>query len=335
LAASAPSGGADRPALVLLDSPALSHLVASLEPEFEVINLWDDPDPAALLARRGRQVRIAFGGGSSARLPAEVIAALPKLGLIARVGTGYDGVDLAFARSRGIAVTNTPGVNAADVADMATALLLALARGIPQADRRVREGLWRGEPEGPAVRAIGDLRVGIMGLGAIGAGVAARLAPFGCDVRWWGPNAKPDARWPRARSLVDLAAWADALVVCARADASNGRAVDAAVLAALGPGGLPVNVARGSLLDEDELFARLRRGALAGAALDVFGEEPARPARWRDVPNVILTPHIAGHTERASRAILALAVANMRAFLAGRPLITPVPQMGTAVRGRP
>jgi phosphoglycerate dehydrogenase-like enzyme len=111
--------------------------------------------------------------------------------------------------------------------------------------------------------------------------------------------------------------------------------VDTAVLAALGPGGFVVNVARGALLDEGELIARLRSGALAGAALDVFAEEPAPPARWRDVPKAILTPHIAGHTEPASQAILALAVANMRAFLTGRPLITPVPLMGAAALSRP
>lgn len=313
----------DKPTL-LLDGPALAPLRPMLSGEFEVLALWEHPDLDTFAAGPGRAVRVIIGGGE--RLDPALVERLPNLGLIARIGSGYEGVDVAHARARGVEVTNTPGVNAEDVADHAVALLLAATRGVVDGDNLVRSGRWTKADRGPVRPSLKGLKVGIVGLGDIGRAAAERIAAFRSEVRWWGPNPKPDQPWPRMESLRALAEWADAMVIAARADASNVRLVDGAILDALGPRGILVNISRGSILDEDALIERLRDGRLGGAALDVFETEPTPAERWTDVPNVVLTPHIAGNTRGAIPAMVGLALENVRAYLAGRALPTPVPR---------
>lgn len=308
---------------VLLDFPALAPLIGRLSQDYEVLTLWDQPDRNAFLAGPGTRVRVILGG--MGQVDADLIGRLPNLGLIQRIGTGYENVDIGFARSRGVQVGYTPGVNADDVADVALALLLATVRGVAQGDRMVRSGAWTPADRGPFTPSMKDLVVGVVGLGAIGQAVAERVQAFRAEVRWWGPRPKPGAAWPRATSLIELARGCQALVICARSDASNVRLVDAAVLDALGPGGVVVNVTRGGILDEDALIERLKDGRLAGAGLDVFEQEPTPPARWAEVPGAVLTPHIGGAAWGAVRATVELALDNVRAFLAGEPLPTPVP----------
>ena len=165
----------------------------------------------------------------------------------------------------------------------------------------------------------------MVGLGDIGLAAAQRLAAFGSDVRWWGPRPKPGVGIESMDSLMGLAEWASALVICARADASNEKLINGAVLDALGAHGVIVNISRGSILDEQALIDRLKSGAIGGAGLDVFEEEPTPTHRWEGVPNVILNPHIAGNTHGSIPAMVGLALENVRAFLAGEPLPTPVP----------
>lgn len=312
----------DKPTL-LLDAPALAALKPGLEQEFTVLTLWDQPDLEAFMAGPGQAVRVIIGGGG--RIDPKLVEGLPNLGLIARIGSGYESVDVPHARAHGVEVTNTPGVNADDVADHALALLLAVARGVVDGDGRVRSGAWTKADRGPVRVSLKGLKVGVVGLGDIGKAAAERIAAFRSEVRWWGPRPKPDAAWPRVESLLELATWCDALVICARADASNEKLIDGAVLDAVGARGMVINISRGSIIDEDALIARLKDGRLGFAGLDVFEEEPTPAERWQGVPNTVLTPHTAGNTRGAIPAMVGLALENVRAYLAGEPVLTPVP----------
>lgn len=256
-------------------------------------------------------------------LASEFLQSLPELGLIACVSVGYDGVDVPWCRAHGIEVTHAKGLNAEDVADHAMGLVLASWRSIVSGDRVVREGGWRNDDRVKPRPGLRGRKLGVMGLGAIGEAVAARAEAFGLEVAWWGPRPKP-SRWPRAESLLALAEASDILVVACRADASNRQAVSEEVIEAVGPRGLIVNVARGSVIDETALIAALKEGRLGRAALDVFEEEPTPAERWADVPNTVLTPHTAGGTVDSIPRMVAQAVENVRLYLARQPVASPV-----------
>lgn len=303
--------------IVLISTVLLGPLQPTLEASgFKVARAWDlsDEDRA--------DVRVIVHAGEMVLTP-EYLTSLPNLGLIAAVSVGYDGVDVAWCRAHGIEVTHAKGLNAEDVADHALGLLIGSWRNIVIGDAIVREGRWRNEDRLAARPGLGGRRAGIVGLGAIGEAMARRLEALGMRVAWWGPRAKP-AAWPRAESLLDLARDSEVLVVCSRADASNRGMISREVIEAVGPDGLIVNVARGSLIDEDALIAALKDGRLGRAALDVFWEEPTPAERWADVPNVVLTPHGAGGTADSIPRMVAQAIDNMRRFLAGEPVASPV-----------
>jgi lactate dehydrogenase-like 2-hydroxyacid dehydrogenase len=306
-----------RPALLIL-SPALAPVAPFLEPAYRVIRFWDAPPDEA----RDEITAVVVAGEDA--LDAALLEHLPNLRHVACFTSGYDGLDLDWCRARGLVVTHAPAVNHEDVADHALGLILAAQRRIVDGDRIVRSGGWIIEQRliTPSMRG---RRVGIVGLGAIGEAVALRAAVMGCEVRWWGPRDKAQAAWPKAASLVALASESDILVVACRADAANRGLISAGVIEALGPNGLLVNVARGSLVDEDALIAALKAGRLGGAALDVFETEPTRAERWAEVPNVLLTPHTAGATMAAVQGMLALLIRNLQAVAAGDPPVTPVP----------
>ena len=248
---------------------------------------------------------------------------MPALKLIAVFTSGYDGVDVAWARGRGLEVTHAPGVNHEDVADHAVGLILASRRRIVDGDRTVRGGGWSAVHK-MLTPSLKGQKLGLMGLGRIGEAVAERMAVMGLEIAWWGPRPKPQARWPRMAGLLELAAWADILVVASRADEANRGLVSAEVMAALGPRGLLVNVARGQLVDEDALIAALTSGALGAAALDVYAQEPTPAGRWADAPNTVLTPHTAGATREAVGGMLAMLQANLESVLGGGGPVTPV-----------
>lgn len=306
-----------RPAL-LIASRALAPVAPFLEPAYRVFRLWEGPPVEAT-----DDIAAVVVAGEDA-LDTAVLEHLPNLRHVACFTSGYDGIDLDWCRARGLIVTHAPAVNHEDVADHALALMLAARRRIVDGDRIVRSGSWAIEQRliTPSMRG---QRVGIVGLGAIGEAVALRAAVMGCEVTWWGPRDKAQAAWPKAGSLVDLAQASDILVVACRADATNQGLISAEVIEALGPNGLLVNVARGSLVDEEALIAALKAGRLGGAALDVFQTEPTSAERWADVPNVLLTPHTAGATMAAVQGMLALLVRNLQAVAAGEPPVSPVP----------
>jgi lactate dehydrogenase-like 2-hydroxyacid dehydrogenase len=307
---------ASKPAILLVQ-PHLGFLRRVLEPDFTVWALWEGPPVEAVHVIRALVVAGEFPVDKA------LAESLPNLGLIACLTAGYDGVDLAWAAGRGLKVSHSPGVNVEDVADHAMGLILSAWRRIAEGDRLVRAGSWRPN-EKMVTPSLTGSRLGIVGLGAIGAAVARRAGAFGLSVGWWGPREKPDAPWPRARDAVTLAKESDIVVVAARATEDNRGLISADVLHALGAEGLLVNVSRGQVVDEDALIAALRSGALGMAALDVFAEEPTPAARWADVPNVVLTPHTAGATSAAVPKMAALTKQNLIRFFAGEPLVTPV-----------
>ncbi|MBJ7443005.1 MAG: 2-hydroxyacid dehydrogenase [Sphingobium sp.] len=303
--------------LSLVGQPLLAPIVPLLTQDYDVMTLWEQPDTAALA-----QVDAVIWAGEFA-LERALIDAMPRLSLIACFTVGYDGVDLALAKARGIAVTHAGDANAQDVADHAIGLMIAHRRWIVGGDRHLRAGKWTIEAK-TRTRSMGGAKLGIVGMGSIGIAAAERAQAMRMQVSWWGPRDKPTLPWPRADSLEALARQSDILLVAARADESNRKMISAAIMEALGPDGLLVNVARGQLVDEAALIAALKSGRLGGAAIDVFDPEPTDPARWADVPNVVLTPHTGGATHEAVGQMAQMLIANLSAHFAGQPLPSPV-----------
>jgi len=260
--------------------------------------------------------------GGHLGVPATLMTALPNLKVIGINGVGYDKVDLDLARSRGIRVANTPYVLTDDVADLAVGLTLSLLRRLPQAHAHVIAGKW---PKGELAlaRKLSGKRVGIFGLGRIGRAAAKRFSGF-TDAIAYADVIRHDVPYAYYPDAVSLAGACDILVVCAAAAASTRRMISTEVLDALGPDGVLVNVARGSIVDEPALVAALRDGRLGGAALDVFEDEPNVPAELLSMEHVVLTPHIASATHETRRAMGDLMTDNLDAFFAGAEMPTPV-----------
>jgi lactate dehydrogenase-like 2-hydroxyacid dehydrogenase len=303
--------------LVLISHPMLASIQPALEAQgWRVARRWEPAD-----ADLDHLTVIVHAG--EIPLEADFLSSLPKLGLIANVSAGYDGVDVPWCRARGIEVTHAQAINAQDAADHALGLLIAGWRNIVAGDRAVREGRWSSDLRMATRAGLQGRKVGIVGLGAIGAAVAQRAEVFGLQVSWWGPRRK-DVAWPMSGSLLQLAADSDILVVASRADAANRGLISREVIEAVGPAGMIVNVARGALIDEDALIEALRDGRLGRAALDVFVQEPTPPERWAGVPNLVLTPHLAGSTADSLPRMVGQAIENVRRFLASEPVASPV-----------
>ncbi len=305
-----------KPALLIVQ-PHLGFLGPILETDFTVWRFWEGPPIEAVDVIRALVVAGEFPVDKA------LAEALPKLGLIACFTAGYDGVDVAWARGRGLQVSHSPGVNHEDAADHAMGLILASWRKIAAGDRMLRAGGWKPHEKMSSPSLTGR-RVGIVGLGDIGVALARRCEAFGMSVSWWGPREKPDAPWPRASGLKALAAASDILVVACRATPESRGLISAEIIDAVGAEGLLVNVSRGQVVDEDALIAALKAGRLGAAALDVYTQEPTPPERWADVPNTVLTPHTAGATSAAVPKMVALTRENLRRFFAGEPLANPV-----------
>ncbi|SCX56309.1 2-hydroxyacid dehydrogenase [Variovorax sp. EL159] len=296
--------------------------MAPMQAAYTLHRLWEVPDRQALIAEHGPGIRaIATRGDLGA--DAELIAALPKLELIACYGVGTDGIDLAACRTRGIRVSNTPDVLNGDVADLAVGLTLALQRRIPVGDAFVRSGAWAHGGMPLTTRVFGQ-RIGIAGFGRIGGTIARRFSGFDAELGYFSRTPKPDSPHRHFGSLAALADWCDVLIVVLPGGDATRGIVDAQVLQALGPKGWLVNVSRGSTIDESALLQALESHSIAGAALDVFLNEPHIDARFAALDNVVLTPHHGSGTEQTRRAMGELVRRNLEAHFAGQPLITPV-----------
>jgi hydroxypyruvate reductase len=311
-----------KPDILSVASPP-PFLLEPLQASYTVHQKLHETDPAAF-AKVAPHIRAIIGSGES-KIGEALIAQLPALEIISIMGVGYDGVDVAAAKARGVIVTHTPGVLNDDVADLAIALMLAWARQIPRADRFVRAGEWPKAPL-PLGRKMSGARVGIVGMGRIGKAIAQRAAAFDMRIAYTARSAKAELPYTFHADIEALAANSDYLVAITPGGAGTRKLIDAGVLKALGPQGCIVNVARGSVVDETALIAALQAGTIAGAALDVFENEPNVPQALRDLDNVVLVPHIGSATTQTRHAMARLAFDNLHAQMTGKPLLTPVPE---------
>jgi hydroxypyruvate reductase len=271
----------------------------------------------------------ALVGNGAAKVDKQLLTMLPRVKLIAICGVGYDGIDVAAAKEKGIVVTHTPGVLTDDVADLALGLLLSIGRRIPQADRFVRNGDWVSDAF-PMTHKISGARLGIVGMGRIGRAIAKRAQAFDMHIAYTGREAKADVPYTFYKTATALAAEVDYLVVAVTGGAATHNLISASVLQALGAKGYLINIARGSVVDQPALVQALKNKTIAGAALDVFWDEPIVDPELRRLPNVVLTPHMASATDETRRAMAALAMDNLRAFYAKAPLPSPVPECQNA-----
>ncbi len=314
-------GNQSMPNKVLVYSRFPKAMLTRFGERFELMDAAGKPPNEVFSAAQLADVTAMITAGGTP-LGAAAMDMLPKLAAIVCYGTGYDGVDLAAAAQRGVAVGHSPGANAASVADIAVILMLAVTRRLLPADDYVRSGSWSGGKPSPLMRpqpGNPGRRVGVYGMGEIGRKIASRVAAFECEVGYFS-RSKHDVPYQYLPSLGALAEWCSVLMVAVRAGADTHHAVNADILRKLGKGGYVVNIARGSVIDQQALVTALTDETIAGAGLDVFEKEPHAPDALTALPNVVLTPHIGGHTLDSHTAMQDCVIANLDAFFAGKPL---------------
>ena len=310
---------------ILAIAPMLMTCMPALEDAYTVHRMWEmsADERAALLARLGPNIRAIATDGHHG-VNAETMAACPNLEMISGFGVGYDGVDIPACKARGIRVANTPDVLNDAVAELGLALMLALARRIPQADQYVRQGRWPVEGMFPLSGELTGRTLGILGLGRIGKAIAERAQAFRMRVVYHGRREQAHQPYEYYGDLEAMAGDVDWLMVIAPATAETEGIVSREVMTALGPEGALVNIARGALVDEPAMVELLQAGALGGAALDVFVAEPKVPEALFGLENVVLSPHNGSATHKTRQQMGQLVVDNLAAFFAGEPLLTPV-----------
>ena len=295
-------------------------LEKQLADTFDLRRLVDEAEPKAFLAAHGAEfVGLATGGFADAAL----MAACPSLKVISSFGVGVDKIDLAEAARRGILVGNTPDVLNDCVADLAIGLVIDVARGLGASERYLRRGEWP-KANYPLQRRVSGKRLGIVGLGRIGKTIARRAAAFDMDIRYHNRRPAADAALPYEASLIELARWADFLVVIVPGGAATRHLINAAVLEALGPEGFLINVARGSVVDEPALVHALQTRQIAGAGLDVFDKEPQVPHELMALDNVVLLPHVASATHETRAAMAQRVFDNLREYFAHGRLVSAI-----------
>ncbi|CAG2144470.1 2-hydroxyacid dehydrogenase [Cupriavidus numazuensis] len=296
--------------------PAANDELAAL---YQVHKLFEVEDQAAWLKEHGTAIQAVITGGHTG-ISRAMLEQLPALKVVAVNGVGTDAVDLAYCRERGLPVTATLGALTEDVADLAIGLLIAACRNICAGDRFVRDGQWERFPQPSAIplaRRFSGMRVGIVGMGRVGRAVATRAAAFGCPIRYTDLRRMDDLPHEFVPDLIDLARHSDALVLCAAADKAEGI-VNGAVLDALGPRGFLINVARGRLVNEDDLAQAIEAGRIAGAGLDVFVDEPRVPLALRQSDRTTLQAHRASATWETRAAMIRMVLDSVAEGLAGK-----------------
>lgn len=304
---------------ILQTSPLLASCEEALSARYTVHKLHEQADKDAWLKEHGARIRAHAGSGVSA----DLIKSLPNLEIIAGMGVGYDNIDTVAAKARNIRVTNTPDVLNDAVAELTIGLMISLARHIPQADQFVRQGKWAQGNYGLFSELTGKT-VGILGLGRIGKEIAIRAQAMKMRVVYHGRHQQAAVPYVFYDDLEDMARDSDWLIVIAPGGKGTDGIVSRKVLEALGPRGRIVNVARGTLIDEQAMVELLANGGLAGAALDVFENEPTVPAQLLQLENVVLSPHQGSATHQTRNAMGAMLVANLERHFAGEPLISAV-----------
>ena len=298
-------------------------LVTALADRDDLVRLPDSPDRATFLAEHGASIGAIVRSGTGS-VDAVLLAGLPNLEVVVNNGAGVDAIDLDEAGRRGIAVSNTPDVLTDTTADTALGLILMTLRRFGAADRYVRSGRWEHDGEFPHARDVSGLQVGILGLGRIGSAIATRLLGFDCAIAYHNRHEIDGSPYRYAPSAYELAESVDVLVVATAGGKGTEKLVGRDVMVALGPQGYLINVARGSVVDQDALIDLLASGGLAGAGLDVFADEPHVPARLRELDNVVLLPHVGSATARTREAMALLTRRNLDSYLSTGQLVTPV-----------
>jgi hydroxypyruvate reductase len=310
---------------VLIYSRFPKALMTRIGQHFELMDTSGKPPAEVFTAEQLCDVRALITAGGTP-LGAATLDMLPSLRAIICYGTGYDGLDLAAAAGRKIAVGHSPAANAAAVADLAVTLMLAVTRHLIPADEFVRNGSWAAAKPSPLLRPQAGnpgRRVGVYGMGEIGRKIAARMAAFETEVGYFS-RSRHQVPYQYFPSLETLAEWCSVLMIAVRASIDTHHAVNASILQKLGKDGYVINVARGSVIEEAALVAALAENSIAGAGLDVFEREPHAPDSLTAFQNVVLTPHVGGHTIEAHIAMQDCVIANLKAFFAGNLLVYPV-----------
>ena len=316
---------------VLQVGPLKPSLALTLSENHGAYVLPDEPAARQeFLSTHGGDVTAVVTSGRSG-VDAALMRALPRLGAIVNFGVGYDTTDVDAAAELGIGVSNTPDVLTDCVADTAVGLMIDVMRQFSAADRYVRAGSWPASGNYPLTRQVSNTRVGVIGLGRIGGAIAKRLSAFGCSISYHNRREVEGSPYPYVDSAVTLAAGVDVLVVAAAGGTGTRKLVDGAVIDALGADGYLINIARGSVVDEDALVEALTAGRLAGAGLDVFADEPNVPEALLSLDNVVLLPHVGSGTVETRAAMEQLTLRNLEEFLHSGRLVTPVLEPGVRV----
>ena len=285
-----------------------------------------EPDPEAAVAEIAPRVRALAVAFHSKRIDDAYIAQFPKLEIISSFGVGYDHIDAKAAAARGVVVAHTPGVLDAETADTALGLLLNTVRGFSAAEAYLRQGRWAKEGPFPLSASLSGRTMGVLGLGRIGKEIAKRAAAFGVEIVYHNRRPQADAPYLYYPSLIAMAKAVDILMIAAPGGAETRHIVNAEVLEALGPDGVLINIARGSLVDDDALIAALRERRILAAGLDVFPDEPRVPEGYLSLDNVVLTPHVGSASHSTRLAMANLVVDNLFAFMDGKGPIAPTPE---------
>jgi lactate dehydrogenase-like 2-hydroxyacid dehydrogenase len=317
---------ADEKPGVLLLGPLKPLIVDGLAQAFTLYKPTEAKEPEAFLAAIAPQVRAIAVSGPPALVDGPFMARYPRLEIVSSFGVGYDHIDAKWAGAHGITVTNTPDVLTEEVADTAIGLLLCTAREFPQAERYVRAGKWV-EANYPLSKAsLRDRTVGMVGLGRIGQAIARRLEAMRVPVAYHARRQVTDVSYRHYANLIDMARAVDVLMVITPGGAETKNLINAQVLEALGPDGILINMARGSVVDEGALIRALKAGKILSAGLDVYVNEPNVPKELLDMEHVVLFPHLGSASVQTRRAMEQLVVDNLLVWRQGKPPLTPVPE---------
>lgn len=308
---------------VLIHGPVMPLIFNRLAASFPVTKHWEQPDPDAYLRNHGAEFK-ALVGGFRGRIDAAAMAAMPNLKIISNFGVGYDMVDAAEAGRRGITVTNTPDVLNEEVADTAIGLLLMTVRRLPQSEQYLRAGKWLSEGNFPLSPSLRGRTMGIVGLGRIGKAIARRAEAFGLKLAYYGRNRQTDVPYPFYSDLVAMARDVDILMVILPGGAETRHLINRPVLEALGPDGVLINVARGTVVDETTLIEFLAAKKILAAGLDVFEFEPKVPDALLALDNAVLLPHVGSASVHTRDLMGNLVVDNVIAIATGKAPLTPV-----------
>ena len=314
--------------VLLMTGPMMPLIEKGAEAAFTVHRMQEASDRAALLSRVGPEVQaVCTGGHTGVKTDAALMAALPKLKIIANFGVGYDSIDVAAAAARGVTVTNTPDVLTEEVADTTVGLLISTVREFYKAEKWLRDGRWGKEGDYRLTPAsLRGRSVGIAGLGRIGKAIAKRCEAFGMPISYYGRSRQSDVSWRHYTDLVALAKDVDTLIIATPGGPATRNLVNAAVLEALGPNGIFINISRGTVVDEAALITALRNRTILAAGLDVFMNEPNPDPAFLTLDNVSLLPHVGSASIHTRNAMGQLVVDNLAAYATGKPPLTPVPE---------